>query len=217
LLVALTASAAEQGTLTPNPNPIAPNQSVTISYDGTGTNFDKWTPQCFIHVWLVPKTGMTFTGNYAPDWAACNGDADYANIDAKYKMTYSGTAGKYTITIPNLCTFFGVLDDDKTKIDKFGVIVRAQYTGENNQTIDFLLPVSEVQTNLDKQVSENPKIQIQNNQLSISMSEPSHIEIFTSDGKKVFSKLMNGIFTETLNNGLYILKINNKAQRVLVK
>jgi hypothetical protein len=146
------AFAGEAGTLTPTPNPIVPNTSVTINYDGTGTNFANWTPRCFIHVWLVPKAGQTFIGNYAPAWTTCNSEGEYDALDAKYKMTHDGTAnsGKYAITIANLYTFFGVLEEDKAKVDKFGIIVRAQYSGGNNQTNDFLLNVTNPSTGVEK-------------------------------------------------------------------
>ena len=133
--------AKEGGTLTSTTTPIDPTQTVTLTYDGTGTNFANWTPLCFIHTWLVPANEQTFSKDYGTSWANCNGDGDYAALDAKVKMTYAGTAGKYTISM-NIKEFFGVAEADLAKIAKIGVIVRTQYSGDNNQTNDFFLNVS---------------------------------------------------------------------------
>ena len=133
--------AKEGGTLTSTTTPIDPTQTVTLTYDGTGTNFANWTPLCYIHTWLVPANEQTFSKDYGTTWATCNGDGDYDALDAKVKMTYAGTAGKYTISM-NIKEFFGVAEADLAKIAKIGVIVRAQYSGDSNQTNDFFLNVS---------------------------------------------------------------------------
>jgi len=207
----------EGGTLTPTPNPIIPNQSVVINYDGTGTNFANWQPECFIHVWLVPKTGQSFTGNYAPAWATCNGESDYALIDSKYKMTYSGVAGKYSITIPNLFTFFSVLDEDKTKVGQFGVIVRAQYSGSNNQTIDFLLNVTDATTTFINQPETNFNISTQPGQINVQFDGLAQVELFTITGQLIRSVSAMNEFTQLVKNGAYLLRINGQTQKVMVK
>ena len=69
-----------------------------------------------------------------------DGDADYAALPAKVKMTKT-SIGHYNITI-NIQDFFNVTEADLAKIAKIGVVVRAQYSGDENQTIDFLLPVA---------------------------------------------------------------------------
>ena len=127
------------GKLTSTVTPINPTETVTITYDGTGTNFANWQPKCFIHTWLVNKTGETFSGNYNMSWASCNGDNDYNNLPAKVKMTFVSN-GKYSISM-NIKEFFDVADEDLAKIEKIGVIVRAQYSGDNNQTNDFFINV----------------------------------------------------------------------------
>lgn len=134
------ASAKEKGSMTYSPNPIDPTASVTIHYDGTGTNFDKWQPECFIHAWLVMGEGAV--GNYATEWSTVAGDLSV--VPAQQHMTYDGTPGLYSITISNLVDFFGVNEPDISLIKQLGVIVRTQYPGDNNQTEDFLLSVGEV-------------------------------------------------------------------------
>lgn len=212
--------AAEGGTLTPNPNPIIPNQSVLISYDGTGTNFASWTPRCFIHVWLVPKTGQTFTGNYAPAWATCNSEGDYDAIDAKYKMTHDGVtnSGKYSITISNLYTFMGVLNEDKTKIDKFGVIVRAQYSGDNNQTQDFLLNVGDATTSLSSS-NFNPSFNLssQTGTIKVRFNGNAQVDLFSLTGQLIHSESAVNQFTQAVENGVYLLRINGQTHKVLVR
>ncbi len=145
LLVALAtvtmAWAAQGGTLTSSKTPIDPTQTVTLTYDGTGTNFANWEPSCFIHAWLVAADGQTLSKSYSTDWASCNGDGDYASLASKLKMTYSGTKGKYTISM-NIKEFFNVADTDLPKIGKLGVIVRAQYEGDDNKTNDMFVNVA---------------------------------------------------------------------------
>ena len=133
--------AKEKGTLTSSPAaPIDPSTTVTLRYDGSNTNFANWEPKCFIHTWLVAKEGEEFSKDYGTEWASCDGDANYNSLPSKVKMTFVST-GKYTISM-NIKDFFGVADDDLEKIDKLGVIVRAQYPGDNNQTNDMFLNVA---------------------------------------------------------------------------
>lgn len=138
--------AAQGGTLTVSPEgAINPSSDITLSYDGTGTNFANWEPKCFIHAWLDAAEGQTFSKDYTTEWKACNGDADYEALDANRKMTYAGEKGKYTIHL-NLKSFFGVADEDLAKIGKLGVIICTQYVGgdkeDQNKTQEFKLDVS---------------------------------------------------------------------------
>ena len=126
--------------MTSSKTPINPTETVTLNYDGTGTNFANWEPQCFVHAWLEAAEGKTFSKEYRPAWASCNGDEDYKNLDAKVKMTLV-EKGKYTIDI-NIKDFFDVAEADLENIGKLGIIVRAQYEGDNNKTNDLFLDVA---------------------------------------------------------------------------
>ena len=140
-LFSATLFAYEGGTMTSSSLTAAinPTETVTFSYDGTGTNFANWEPKCFVHTWLVAASGQTFSKDYGTTWVTCNGDNDYNALDDKVKMTLQ-SKGHYTISM-NLKTFFNVADEDLPKIAKWGIIVRAQYGGDNNQTNDFFFDV----------------------------------------------------------------------------
>ena len=129
--------AAEGGTLTSNVTPIDPSRDVVLTYDGTGTNFAIWDPKCYVHVWCLDAAG---TQLYTTSWSTCNGDGDYNNLDAKLKMTQQ-SPGIYTITL-NIQSFFGVPSNQLGNIAKLGIIVRAQYQGDKNQTTNFFLDVA---------------------------------------------------------------------------
>lgn len=129
--------AAEGGTLTSNVTPIDPSKDVVLTYDGTGTNFANWDPKCYVHVWCLDAAG---TQLYTTSWSTCNSDGDYNNLDAKLKMTQQ-SRGIYTITL-NIQSFFGVPSNQLGNIAKLGIIVRAQYDGDNNKTNNFLLDVA---------------------------------------------------------------------------
>ena len=131
--------AKQGGALTSTPSPIDPSSDAVINYDGTGTNFAAWEPKCHIHAWLVAKDGETFSTDYSTTWATCEGDDPYAALDDKVKMTLV-EKGKYTITV-NIKSFFNVANEDLAKIAQLGIIVRAQYSGENNTTNNLFLPV----------------------------------------------------------------------------
>ena len=134
--------AAQGGTLTADPAaPIDPSATVTLTYDGAGTNFDKWQPECFIHTWLVPRSGETFAKEYGTEWVSCSGSLE--GVDDNRKMTYAGTAGVYTISM-NIKSFFGVEDADLEKIAQIGVIVCTQYNanGDGDKTNDMFLTVA---------------------------------------------------------------------------
>ena len=135
--------ALEGGKITPSKASFGPTETVTLTYDGTGTNFANWQPLCFVHAWLVAAEGQTFSKSYGTDWASCNGDADYAALDAKLKMTFV-SKGVYTIDM-NIKDFFDVAEADLAKIGKLGIIVRAQYEGDKNQTEDMFLNVGSEQ------------------------------------------------------------------------
>lgn len=129
--------AAEGGTLTSNVTPIDPSKDVVLTYDGTDTNFANWDPKCYVHVWCLDAAG---TQLYTTSWSTCKGDDDYNNLDAKLKMTRQ-SRGIYTITL-NIQSFFGVPSNQLGNIAKLGIIVRAQYDGDNNKTNNFLLDVA---------------------------------------------------------------------------
>lgn len=135
--------ASEGGKITPSKASFGPTETVTLTYDGTGTNFANWEPKCFVHAWLVAAEGQTLSKSYSTDWASCNGDADYAALDAKLKMTFV-SKGVYTIDM-NIKDFFDVAEADLAKIGKLGIIVRAQYEGDNNKTEDMFLNVGSEQ------------------------------------------------------------------------
>lgn len=146
--------ANQGGTLTASPDPIVANQSVTINYDGTGTNFASWTPMCYVHTWLVAKSGETFSQSYGTAWVNISGDTDYAALDAKLKMTHDGVpnSGKYSITIADLFVYFGVAEVDKAKIGQLGMIVKTQWSnnGASDITNDMFLSVGEPAVAVDK-------------------------------------------------------------------
>ncbi|MCQ2324517.1 MAG: hypothetical protein MJZ53_06740, partial [Paludibacteraceae bacterium] len=139
--------AKQGGTLTSTPSPINPSENAVINYDGTGTNFANWEPLCYVHAWLVAAEGQEFSKSYTTEWTTCNGDEEYAKLDDKVKMTYSGTKGKYSITM-NIKSFFGVEDADLPKIAKLGIIVKSQWNKEDesqNVTEDLFVNVGEPQ------------------------------------------------------------------------
>lgn len=210
--------ASEGGKLTSNPSPIIPTASVTISYDGTGTNFANWTPKCFIHYWLVPKAGETFVGSYAPAWAPCNSEAEYTALDAKLKMTYDGIAGKYSIDIADVFLFANVLEADKSKVDKIGIIVRAQYSGASNQTIDFVLPIdASTPTSVVDHLNSDAFVSTQEGVISVNVQGVAKVEVYTLTGVLIASSSVEGQFSQVVQAGVYVVCINGKAQKVIVK
>ena len=138
-LISVAVLAKEGGTLSSSQTPINPTETVVLTYDGTGTNFANWEPKCHVHAWLLAKDGETFSKDYGTSWVSCDGDGDYAALPDKVKMTLV-SKGKYTLSM-NIKEFFGVAEADLEKIDKLGIIVRAQYPGENNQTNDMFTKV----------------------------------------------------------------------------
>ena len=240
LLVALAtvtmAWAAQKGTLTSSKTPIDPTETVTLTYDGTGTNFANWEPSCFIHTWLVAADGQTLSKSYSTDWASCNGDGDYASLASKLKMTYSGTKGKYTISM-NIKEFFNVADADLPKIGKLGVIVRAQYEGEDNKTdnmfvnVAYTTPASKVTyTALTKAPTTGNwagqyLIVFADNKAHATVSgsdlaatsdaltiDEGEIEINSTDQYYVTVELMQGGYSIKLPNGKYLsVNANNNA------
>ena len=130
--------AAQGGTLTATMSPIYPTETVTLTYDGTGTNFANWTPECFIHAWLIDKNDNNLS--YGTDWETA--PANFGALDGKLKMTLV-SQGIYTISM-NIKTFFGVADEDLDKIGKLGIIVRAANVedNDNNKTNDMTLSVA---------------------------------------------------------------------------
>ena len=154
ILASSFAFANQGGTLTSTPNPIIANQSVTINYDGTGTNFATWTPLCYVHTWLVAKSGETFSQSYGTAWVNIGGDVPYAALDAKLKMTHDGVtnSGKYSITIADLYVYFGVAEVDKAKIGQLGMIVKTQWSnnGASDMTNDMFLSVGVPAVAVDK-------------------------------------------------------------------
>ena len=153
LLLVLFASSsmliAQQGgsiTSEPGGDKINPDAAFTLTYDGTGTNFANWEPRSHAHLWLMPKEGEEFAeGHYGTEWinyAGAGGDDAWALVPDKQKMELQST-GIYTITIDDLYEYFGVTEEDKAKIGQLGMIVRAEYDGASNQTIDLFIAVGD--------------------------------------------------------------------------
>ena len=139
--------AKQGGTLSSNPAaPIDPTKTVTLTYNGSQTDFANWQEElkCYIHAWLEPAQGQAFSKDYTTAWADCNSNEDYAKLDSKLKMNayhYSYPKGMFSINM-NIKSFFNVADEDLPKIGRLGVIVRAQYKGDDNLTEDMFLNVA---------------------------------------------------------------------------
>lgn len=207
------------GTLTTVPGPIVPNQNFTMHYNGIGTGFQWWTPLMFIHTWLEPKPGLLFTkaGNYADNpWLNIAGDADYLAMDNKWKMTYDNSAGQYFMTINNLFDYFNVLDVDKAKIGTMGVIVRAQWGGNDNQTISFSLNVGDAATGINNVVN-NLFISTENNVLKVNFEGKANVQLFTITGKLISTANVENEFTQKIKSGFYLLRLNNETHKILVE
>lgn len=220
ILTSIFAFAWEAGVLTSNPSPIVPNQSVVISYDGAGTNFVNWTPKCYVHIWLNPKAGQTFSKAYGTAWENIIGDAAYDALDNKVKLTHDGTAnsGKYSMTIANLFDYFSVEEADKPKIGELGVIVKTQYVGENengNRTNDLMLTVTNPSTGVVA-VSENMEIITVNGTINARFDGTAQVQLYTFTGQLVRSAVVSNQFIEVVKSGAYLLRINGKTHKVIV-
>ena len=119
--------------------PLSPTETITLTYDGTGTNFANWEPKCHIYARLDAKNGKELSKEYTTGWAACDGDDEYAALPAKVMMTFV-SKGIYSISM-NIKSFFGVADNDLEKIGQLCIVVRAQYEGDDNQTNDMFINV----------------------------------------------------------------------------
>ncbi len=143
--------ALEKGSVSADPggSVIDPSNSVTITYNGAGTNFATWAPKCHAHLWLVAKTGETFSKTYTTAWINYNnvgGDPAWNLVPENQKMEKvgSGNTGVYKITIENLLNYFSVEQADKAKIGQLGIIVRTEWdtSGGKNRTENMFLSVN---------------------------------------------------------------------------
>jgi hypothetical protein len=222
ILTSIFAFAWEGGTLTSNPSPIVPNQSVVISYDGAGTNFVNWTPKCYVHIWLNPKSGQTFSKAYGTAWVNIIGDAAYDALDNKIKMTHDGVdnSGKYSMTISSLFDYFSVEEVDKSKIGELGIIVKTQYVGENengNRTNDLMLTVTNPTTSSTVSVSENVQLTTTNGEINARFDGTAEIRLYTFSGQLLRSAVVSNQFVEVVKPGLYLLRMNDLTYKLMVK
>lgn len=221
ILVSLNLKAYEGGTLTSNPSPIVPNQSVVISYDGTGTNFANWTPKCYVHIWLNPKAGQTFSKSYGSTWNNIIGDVAYDALDSKLKLTHDGVdkSGKYSMTITSLFDYFAVEEVDKAKIGELGIIVKTQYVGESengNRTNDLLLTVSNPNTGVSS-ISNDIKIRTENQKVTVDFNGEASVLLYTLNGQLLKSVVATNQFVYSVNRGAYLLRINGEIHKVIVQ
>jgi len=221
ILVAFNLKAFEVGILTSNPSPIIPNQSVVISYDGTGTNFANWTPKCYVHIWLNPKSGLTFSKSYATTWNNIIGDAAYEALDSKLKLTHDGVekSGKYSMTINNLYDYFSVEEVDKPIIGELGVIVKTQYVGQSesgNRTDDLKLTVTNPSTEVTS-ISDNIEIYTDNKKITVDFFGEASVSLYTLNGQLLKSEVVANHFVHSVNQGIYFLRINGKSHKVIVQ
>ena len=55
------------------------------------------------------------------------------------------------------------------------------------------------------------------NQIKISVNSPSSVSVYSIDGKAIVDKTVDGIATIPAKSGIYIVKVNGKAMKVMVK
>lgn len=218
---AVWTKSAQEGTMTSSSNPIISNMETTLYYDGTGTNFANWSPASHIHAWLVPKAGETFSQTYSTTWVACEGNDDYNALDSKLKMTTTGT-GKYSIDM-NIKDFFNVTEEDLEKIAKLGVIVRALYDegSYQNRTINFLLNVTKPSSTVglnNKNKANKDICYSENNSIIVKTDSKANVTIYSIYGTQVRHSLIENTATfDNIEGGIYLVKINDKTQKIFVK
>lgn len=132
-------------------------------------------------------------------------------------MTHNGVqnSGKYAITISDLYSYFNVLEEDKVKVDRFGVIVRAQFSGLNNQTIDFLLQVTNPTTN-NNELADTQPFQINSLTLTAQFDDYTHVRIYSMSGQLIDQRMHALQYSKTLKPGLYIVRLNDKNYKVKI-
>lgn len=128
-LVALASSASlwamaageRQGTIVSDPSPAISNKPVTVTITTDDLGSDVYT-----HTWAVVGS----EDKPVSDWAS-------GLSNPKLKMT--GSAGKYSITISDIQSFYGLTDAEMESCTKLGFIARTA----SAQTIDLFITVEQ--------------------------------------------------------------------------
>lgn len=68
-----------------------------------------------------------------------------------------------------------------------------------------------------KAIDADLKVSVKNGFVSALFSGQAHIELFSITGQQLKSVVVNNEFSEKVNPGVYVLRVNGKAHKVLVK
>lgn len=131
-----------------NPNPVIENKPVTIEFHAGQSNFNNWEPEVFMYIGVQLNNGDKW--QYVP--ASWDDISNYDSNPAKagkvkmelYEKKETGGQNKWKKEIPDLYSYFGIIRSPQTIITEIQVVFRSKYSGDNNQSIDYFIPVSEI-------------------------------------------------------------------------
>ena len=86
----------------------------------------------------------------------------------------------------------------------------------NNYVLTFTTPVSWIGTNTDKMES-SVKLSAVNGKISAQFEGEANIQLYSVSGQLLTSKIVSSQFVQDVAKGVYILSINGKAHKVLVR
>ena len=71
-------------------------------------------------------------------------------------------------------------------------------------------------TSIENNIENNSSIKINSNQLIVDVNHNSSIELYSISGILIDKQVISGRYQNTLNKGVYLIKINNKTTKIVI-
>lgn len=101
------------------------------------------------------------------------------------------------------------LDPGKAYIMKWTVF-------DNNKAIPFSITLTDKSSSIDEIKSDVTRVSVDGKRVTLSGNDV-RAEIYTTDGRCIFSKVINGSANTVMETGVYVVKIGDESVKIIVK
>jgi hypothetical protein len=191
---------------------------------------------------ITIPNGVTLIGDYA--FSACSGLTNVtieSDITSIGNYTFYSCTGLTSITIPRSVTSIGISAfygcTGLTKIHSRNPVPPSLnsycFSGVNKTTCKLYIPkgsysaywlqwgfdniIEDGETAINTINKDNITVQSISNGIAIVAKEQTPVSVYNLSGQKVYQSVITGNVEIRLNKGVYILRVNNKSQKVVIK
>ena len=149
-------------------------------------------------------------------WSQTNGVACTKNIDGTFSFTVNNIQSMEFKMYNRLDASWGFVEVDAAGVEVANRVAVATPGTTVNQTITVIGWKQAFDTKVNEVNIDNYKIYSNNNKIVVE-GVVSNVELFNLDGRRVQTEKLSGTFTsQTLNKGLYVVRVDGATRKVSV-